>query len=386
MSIIPYGKQQVTDADIQAVVEVLQSDYWTQGPVIQRFEKAFAEFTGAKYAVAVANGTAALHVAALGLGVKEGDTYLVSAMTFAASSNCILYCGGKVDFVDIDANTFLLDLNILEDKLKKSKKGQYQGIVAVDFGGLMVNLEELKSLADKHELKIIEDASHSPAAYFIDSKGERQLCGNGKFADATTFSFHPVKHIACGEGGMITTNDADVFEKMELYRTHGITRKPELLQENHGGWYYEMQVLGYNYRLSELHAALGISQLQRIEENVAKRNIIAQRYQQQLQDLPIQLPYLPSQDYHALHLYIIRTKQRKALYEFLRKHQIYTQVHYLPVHYLPYYQTLGFKKGDFPQTESYYEECLTLPIYPQLSETEQDFVIAKIRAFFEGNT
>ncbi|WP_448530296.1 UDP-4-amino-4,6-dideoxy-N-acetyl-beta-L-altrosamine transaminase [Raineya sp.] len=381
MKPIPYGKQEITSADIEAVVNTLQSDFWTQGPKIAEFEQKFAEYVGAKYAVAVANGTAALHLSALALGVKDGVNVITSPLTFVASANCVHYAGGNVFFADIDKETLLLDLEKVEELILSKPQGFFQGIIPVDFAGKAVHLEKFRNLAQKYNLWILEDACHAPGGYFVDSDGEKQLCGNGNFADIAIFSFHPVKHIACGEGGMITTNRQDLYEKLLLLRTHGITRNPEFLQENHGGWYYEMQTLGYNYRLTDLQCALGISQLQRAKENLAKRHQIALRYQQAFEGFS-EIKTLPYDQGHAYHLYIIQTEKRKELYDYLKTHQIFCQVHYIPVHLQPYYKNLGYKKGDFPIVEKYYEKCLSLPMYPTLSASEQDFVIEKIKAFF----
>jgi len=267
MKSIPYGRQHITEEDIQAVAEVLRSDFLTQGPNIEEFEKKFADYVGAKYAVALANGTAALHLCTMALGVQEGDKVITTPITFAASANCVRYCGGEVVFSDIDPKSYLLDLNKLEDIIKKSPR-EYKGIIPVDFAGAAVNLEALKVIADKYNLWIIEDACHAPGGYFKDSKGKIQNCGNSAFADLAIFSFHPVKHIATGEGGMITTNRKDLYEKLLLLRTHGITKNPDLMSKVDGGWYYEMLELGYNYRLSDMQAALGISQLKRADEGL----------------------------------------------------------------------------------------------------------------------
>src|SRR6185437_14806737 len=270
MKPIPYGRQNITEEDIQAVAEVLRSDFLTQGPKIDEFEKKFAEYIGCKYAVAVANGTAALHLCTLALDVNASQKVITTPITFAASANCVRYCGGEVAFADIDPKSYLIDLNKVESLLKKNPNS-YKGIVPVDFMGLAVNLEELKQLTDKYGLWIIEDACHAPGGYFVDSKGTKQNCGNSNFADLAIFSFHPVKHIATGEGGMVTTNDKKLYEKLLLLRTHGITKNPALMHKNDGGWYYEMQELGYNYRLSDMQAALGISQLSRADEGLARR-------------------------------------------------------------------------------------------------------------------
>lgn len=265
---IPYGRQHIIEEDIQAVVNTLKSDYLTQGPKIPEFEQAFARYVGAKYAVAVNNATAGLHLAASALGVKPGDKVIITPMTFAASANCIRYCGGEVVFCDIDRDTYLMDIRKLRELLAAHSKGTFKGIVPVDFAGYPHRMEKFRCLADEYDLWILEDACHAPGGYFTDSKGERQHCGNGNFADAAVFSFHPVKHIATGEGGMVTTNDKTLYDRLCLLRTHGITKDPSHLHENHGGWYYEMQELGYNYRMTDFQAALGISQLKRADEGI----------------------------------------------------------------------------------------------------------------------
>ena len=271
MNIIPYGRQNITQLDIDAVTAALKSDFLTQGPKVIEFEEKFAEYVGARYAVAVANGTAALHLCTLALGVNEKSKVITTPITFAASANCVRYCNGEVVFADIDPNTVLIDLGKVKKLLESSPKGTYQGIIPVDFAGYPLNLEAFRKLADEHGLWIIEDACHAPGGYFTDSKGVDQMCGNGTYADLAIFSFHPVKHIACGEGGMITTNNKDLYDKLLLLRTHGITRDPARMKENHGGWYYEMVDLGYNYRLSDIQSALGISQLQQAPGGLVRR-------------------------------------------------------------------------------------------------------------------
>jgi UDP-4-amino-4,6-dideoxy-N-acetyl-beta-L-altrosamine transaminase len=375
---IPYGRQHITQEDIDAVTKTLTSDFLTQGPKVQEFEEKFARYVNATYAVAVANGTAALHLCTLALGVNEKSKVISTPITFAASSNCVRYCGGTVEFADVDPTTILLDINRVKKLLESSPKGTYDGIVAVDFGGYPLDLESFRKLADEYNLWIIEDACHAPGGYFTDSQGKKQLCGNGTFADLAIFSFHPVKHIACGEGGMITTNDKKLYEKLLLLRTHGITKNPEQLKENHGGWYYEMIDLGFNYRLTDMQCALGISQLARADAGLQKRQAIAQKYDQAFRDSAAQIIVPPSGFSHAYHLYIVQVKNRKALYDALREKGIFAQVHYAPVHTMPYYQKLGYKKGSMPVAESYYEKCLSLPMYPTLTEQEQDFVIKSV--------
>ena len=376
---IPYGRQHVTQADIEAVTEALQADFLTQGPRIDDFEHAFANYIGSKYAVAVSNGTAALHLCALALGVNTQSKVIVSPITFAASANCIRYCGGEVVFADIDPATALIDLDKVEALLRSHPKGTFSGIVPVDFAGYPVDLERVRALADEYDLFIIQDSCHSPGGYFTDSKGIQQRCGNGMYADLAIFSFHPVKHIASGEGGMITTNDPALYEKLRMLRTHGITKDPDKLHEPHGGWYYEMQELGYNYRITDFQAALGHSQLQRAAAGMQRRREIAARYDAAFADHP-QLGTLPPAPGigHAYHLYVILTDERKALYDHLRSVGIYAQVHYIPVHLLPYYQALGNRPGDLPLAEAYYERCLSLPMYPTLTDEEQQFVIDRV--------
>lgn len=383
MKPIPYGKQEINSEDIAAVVETLQSNFLTQGPKIAEFEEKFAQYVGAKYAVAVANGTAALHLSALALGVNEKSNVIVSPLTFVASANCIRYCGGNVFFADINPNTLTLDIEKVEELIMSKPKGFFQGIVPVDFAGKAVDLESFRRLADKYGLWILEDSCHAPGGYFLDSKGQKQYCGNGNFAELAIFSFHPVKHIACGEGGIITTSHKELYEKLLLLRTHGITKNPDLMNENHGGWYYEMQELGYNYRLTDFQAALGISQLSRVHENLKQRRKIAEIYDRAFANKK-HIKKSPAHEGHAYHLYVIQTEKRKELYDYLRTQNIYSQVHYIPVHLQPYYKNLGWKTGDFPVVEKYYEKCLSLPMYPSLTEDEQTYVIEKVLYFFNG--
>ncbi|RRD61446.1 UDP-4-amino-4,6-dideoxy-N-acetyl-beta-L-altrosamine transaminase [Tannerella forsythia] len=379
---IPYGRQNITDEDIQMVIETLKSDYLTQGPKINEFERAFASYVGAKYAVAVNNATAGLHLAATALSVKTNDKVIVTPMTFVASANCIRYCGGEVVFCDIDKDSYLMDISKLQKILKSSPKGTYKGIVPVDFAGYPMNMEKLRLLADEYGLWILEDACHAPGGYFFDSEGGVQFCGNGAFADISVFSFHPVKHIATGEGGMITTNDQMLYDKLCLYRTHGITRDPVLMRENHGGWYNEMIDLGYNYRLTDFQAALGISQLKRANESLARRQQIAHNYDEAFKKIEgVISPNVEKGFHHAYHLYIIQVEDRLGLYNYLHKNNILTQVHYLPLHMMPYYQKLGNKKGMLPVVEEYYQHCLSLPMFPSLTDEEQDWVICKVIEF-----
>jgi len=383
MKRIPYGRQNITEEDILAVVDVLKSDFLTQGPKISEFEAAFASYIGCKYAIAVANGTAALHLSTMALNVMPGQKVITTPITFAASANCVRYCGGDVVFADIDSGTYLLDIEKVRELLAGSPKGTYSGLITVDFTGGVVNLEKFKRLADEYGLWIIEDACHAPGGFFIDSKGNRQNCGNGNFADLAVFSFHPVKHIACGEGGMITTNNKSLYEKLINLRTHGIQQNPVLKQHDHGVWYYEMQELGYNYRLTDIQAALGLSQLKRANAGLAIRRKIASVYNKSF----IGKPYIKGQSGivkgHAYHLYVIEVTNRNGLINYLRDKHIFSQVHYIPVHLMPYYRQFGWRNGDLPHAEYYYNLCLSLPIYPTLQMEDQQFVVKTINEFYE---
>jgi len=396
MNNIPYGKQYISQEDIDAVVETLQSDFLTQGPAIAAFEKAFATYVGAEYAVALANGTAALHLCAMALNVQPGQKVITTPITFAASANCIRYCGGDVVFADIDPATYLLDINAVRKLVEASPKGTYAGIVPVDFAGRAVNLEAFRQLADEYGLWILEDACHAPGGYFMDSKGQQQLCGNGQLADLAIFSFHPVKHIACGEGGMITTNNKELYERLLVLRTHGITRNQDKFINDknwaagnadeapatYPGWYMEMQELGYNYRLTDFQAALGSSQLKRADAGLQRRKEIAQQYADALKDKSYILGQSGFVEGHAYHLYVIETKDRLGLYNHLRTKNVFAQVHYIPAHLMPYYQQQGYKQGDFANAENYYSRCLSLPMYPTLTAKEQSYVIASIAEFY----
>ena len=380
---IPYGHQHINDEDVQAVVSALKSDYMTQGPLIGQFEKDFANYLGCKYACMVSNGTAALHLCAMALDIKPGDKVITTPITFVASANGFRYQGAEI--CDIDAKTFLMDLDKLEAILKASPKGSYKAVVPVDFAGYPIDEERLRNLADEYHFAIVVDACHAPGASFIDSKGEKQMVGNGKYADLTVFSFHPVKHIATGEGGAITTNRKDLYDKVSLFRTHGITRDPSLLERNDGGWYYEMQELGYNYRITELQAALGISQLKRLNWSIQRRNEIAEKYDDAFAGTAVKTPFRAEGLVHAFHLYIIQVDpaKRKGLYDYLRANNVFSQVLYIPAHIMPYYRRLGWKNGDMPIAEDYYSKCLALPMFPTLTDEEQDLVIEKVRNYME---
>ncbi len=383
MNNIPYGKQHITEEDIKEVVEVLRSDYLTTGPAVKDFEEKFAGYVGSKFAVAVANGTAGLHLAALTAGVNQNSRVITTPLTFAASANCVRYCGGQVDFCDIDPKTFLIDIKAVRDKLELAPPGTYQGIIPVDLAGYPVNLQELKKLADEFSLWIIEDACHAPGGYFLDNEGNKQYCGNGKFADFSVFSFHPVKHIACGEGGMITTDNEAHYHKLLQLRSHGmIYQGNSNLIENHGGWYMEQQELGFNYRIPDILCALGLSQLRRADEGLEKRRAISLKYFEAFKDKSFVLGQSGVVEGHAYHLYVLLVEDRLGLYNYLRKHKIFAQIHYLPVHLMPYYRSLGWKIGDFPVAENYYKHCISIPVYPTLSEEEQNYVIQTINDFY----
>lgn len=385
MKPISYGRQHITAEDIEAVVEALQSDYLTQGPRIAAFEKEFAAYCETEYCVMVSNGTAALHLCALALDIKQGDRIITTPITFVASANGFRYCGAEIVFCDINPDSYLLDLDKLEDLLSKSPKGYYKGVVPVDFAGYPLYTERLRALADQYGLWIVEDACHAPGGYYIDSKGERQLCGNNRYVDMTVFSFHPVKHIATGEGGAITTNNKHLYDRLMLYRTHGITKDPDMLSKNDGGWYMEMVDLGYNYRITDMQAALGSSQLKRNPDGIIRRQQIADRYNEAFRAISqIQPPKVEAGIQHAYHLYVIQVTNRRELYDYLKSQNIYSQVHYIPAHLMPYYIQLGHKKGECPIAERYYERCLSLPMYPSLTDEEQEYVIAQIIQFVQS--
>lgn len=378
---IPYGRQSIDEQDIDAVVDALQADFLTQGPKVKEFEDKFAKYVGAKYAVAVNNATAGLHISVLALNLKEGDRVITTPITFAASANCIRYAGGEVWFADIDPDTYLLSIESVKELINSKPKGFFKGIVPVDFAGLPINLEAYRELANKHDLWIIEDACHAPGGCFIDSKNVKQKCGNGKYADIGVFSFHPVKHIACGEGGMVTTNSEKLYKKLSLLRTHGVTK--ENMSEDHGGWFYEMQELGFNYRLTDIQSALGITQLAKNDAGVIRRNEISTRYKEAFNN-KIKFQVLPNESYNAHHLFVVEVQNRKGLYDFLRSHNVFAQIHYIPVHTLPYYKNIGYENANLSNAEKYYENCISLPMYPTLTKEEQEFVINKVLEFVNG--
>ncbi|MDB4325001.1 UDP-4-amino-4,6-dideoxy-N-acetyl-beta-L-altrosamine transaminase [Flavobacteriaceae bacterium] len=381
MNKIPYGRQHIDQKDIDAVVSTLKSDYLTQGPKVREFESKFAEYVGSNYAVAVNNATSGLHLSVLALNLSKGDRVITTPITFAASANCIRYLGAEVWFADIDPDTFLLDINSVKELIESKPKGFFKGIIPVDFAGLPVNMEEFRVLADMHNLWILEDACHAPGGYFIDSKSEKNFCGNGKYTDIGVFSFHPVKHIACGEGGMLTTNSKELYNKLMLLRTHGITK--ENMLENHGNWYYEMQELGFNYRLTDFQSALGITQLAKNNKGVERRNQISLAYKKAFEG-KVKFQDLPTGTYNAHHLFIIEVKNRKELYDFLHSKGILAQIHYVPVHTMPYYKNIGYTDASLINAEKYYSSCISLPMYPTLLNEEQNYVINNVLEFISN--
>lgn len=378
MKPIPYGRQNIDKNDIDAVVAVLKSDFLTQGPKVQEFEKKFAEYIGSKYAVAVNSATAGLHLSVLALNLNKGDRVITSPITFAASANCIRYVGAEVWFADINPNTYLLDINSVKKLVESKPKGFFKGIIPVDFAGLPINMEDFRLFADNHDLWIIEDACHAPGGYFIDSRGEKNFCGNGNYADIGVFSFHPVKHIACGEGGMMTTNSKNIYEKLLLLRTHGITKQD--LDDSHGKWYYEMKELGFNYRLTDFQASLGITQLAKNQDSVKRRNEISSNYKKAFKG-KIKFQDLPNGMYNAHHLFVIEVENRKDLYDFLHSKGVLVQIHYIPIHKFPYYKKIGYADADLKNSENYYKNCISLPMYPTLTNEEQFRVIKLIIEF-----
>jgi len=375
---ISYGRQSISPEDIDAVNDVLRGDFLTCGPTVAEFEKKFASYIGAKYAVAVANGTAALHLACLATGLKAGEELITTPMTFAASANCALYCGAKPIFVDVDEQG-LIDISKIEEKITD----KIRVIIPVDYTGLPCDMKKIQKLAKKHNLVIIEDSCHA-----LGAKLDGEMVGSGKYADMCIFSFHPVKHITTGEGGMITTNSKDYYNKLIMLRNHGITKdKDNMQRKDEGGWYHEMQELGFNYRITDIQCALGLSQLSRVDGFIEKRRKIAKRYDEAFKGSKDIEPLLEKKgQFDSYHLYVILLKDaktRRELYDYLAKNGINCQVHYIPVYYHPYYQKLGYKRGLCPEAEKFYERILSIPIYPDLSEKEQEFVIGKIKDFFK---
>ncbi|WP_335945633.1 UDP-4-amino-4,6-dideoxy-N-acetyl-beta-L-altrosamine transaminase [Pseudomonas sp. G166] len=379
---IPYGRQDITQADIDAVIGVLQSDFLTQGPMVPRFEQQVAEHVGASHALAVNSATSALHIACLALGLGPGDRLWTSPVTFVASANCGLYCGAQVDFVDIDPRTYNLCPQALERKLERAEREGTlpKVVVPVHLCGQPCDMQAIHKLAKRYSFKVIEDASHA-----IGGKYKGEFIGNGKYSDITVFSFHPVKIITTAEGGMALTNDAELANKMALLRSHGITRDPQqMTHETDGPWYYQQIELGFNYRMTELQAALGVSQMERLDQYIVRRHQLAARYNDLLAELPVVTPWQHVDSYSGLHLYVIRlqldkvTRSHRQVFESLREQGIGVNLHYIPVHTQPYYAQMGFKPEDFPVAQAYYREAISIPMFQTMSNEQQDQVVAAI--------
>src|SRR5690606_28424502 len=386
---IPYGKQDISQEDINAVLEVLQSDFLTQGPKVPLFEQTVANKVGAKHALAVNSATSALHIACLALGLQPGDWLWTTPITFVASANCGLYCGAKVDFVDIDPKTYNLCPQALDKKLQQAEQENRlpKIVVAVHLCGQPCDMQAIYALSQHYGFKIIEDASHA-----IGGKYRGEYIGNCRYSDITVFSFHPVKIITTAEGGMALTNNAELANKMNLYRSHGITRDPgQMTHEPDGPWYYQQIELGYNYRMTELQAALGVSQMQRLDAFVARRHELAKRYDELLADLPVTTPWQHPDSYSGLHLYVIRlqldkiNKTHRLVFETLREQGIGVNLHYIPVHTQPYYQAMGFRAEQFPESMAYYREAISLPMYQGLDVNQQLWVIDKLSGVLDEN-
>jgi UDP-4-amino-4,6-dideoxy-N-acetyl-beta-L-altrosamine transaminase len=407
---IPYGRQNISDADIQAVVDVLRSDFLTQGPAIERFETAVANYCGARYAVAVNSATAALHIACLSSGLGPGDALWTTPITFVASANCGLYCGASVDFVDIDPCTYNMSVSALSEKLAHTQASGGilpKVVIPVHLAGQSCDMQAMQALSREYGFTLIEDASHA-----IGGKYQGQTIGSCQFSAMTVFSFHPVKIVTTGEGGMVLTNDPELYESLLLLRSHGITRNAAHMEnEPHGAWYYEQIALGFNYRITDIQAALGASQMSRIDTFVQRRHALVQRYNTALADLPITLPWQHPDTFSAFHLYIIRLQNdtpaanrswpeagtlpnpdkaesntHQRVFEQLRTAGIGVNLHYIPVHTQPYYQQLGFRAGDFPEAERYYEQAISLPLFYDLTDAEQDQVIAALRSILKSES
>ena len=381
--LIPYGRQDISQQDIDAVVNVLHSDFLTQGPQVPAFEQLVMNTCDADYAVAVNSATSALHIACLALGLQDGDWLWTTPNTFVASANCGLYCGAKVDFVDIDPRTYNLCAVALEEKLIVAHKiGRLPKVVIpVHFSGQPCNMQAIHALSQQYNFKIIEDASHA-----IGGRYQGEPIGNGRYSDITVFSFHPVKIITTGEGGMALTNDQELADSMLLFRSHGITRDERLMtQPVEGPWYYEQVALGFNYRMTDIQAALGVSQMLRLHNFVARRHELAERYNKLLQDLPVTLPWQHADSYSGIHLYVIRLqldnirKTHVEVFQSMRDAGILVNVHYIPVHLQPHYKSMGFEQGRFPHAEQYYKEAISLPMYPTLTDEQQDKVVSTLR-------
>ncbi|MGR5142803.1 UDP-4-amino-4,6-dideoxy-N-acetyl-beta-L-altrosamine transaminase [Photobacterium sp. DNB23_23_1] len=384
---IPYGKQEISQGDIDAVIDVLKSDFLTQGPQVPAFEKALTDYTGVSHALAVNSATSALHIACMALGLGDGDWLWTSPITFVASANCGLYCGAQVDFVDIDPDTYNMCPEALAIKLKQAKLENRlpKIVVPVHLCGQPCDMAAIKALSEEYGFAIIEDASHAIGGRYLDT-----VIGNCEYSDVTVFSFHPVKIVTTAEGGAALTNNAQLADKMALFRSHGITRDDALMTEpSHGGWYYQQIELGYNYRMTELQAALGVSQMERLDDFVEARHRLAERYNDRLASLPVARPYQLPETYSGLHLYVIRleldkiTLSHREVFNALRENGIGVNLHYIPVHTQPYYQAMGFKQGDFPRAESYYSEAISLPMFHLMTKDQQDEVVRVLAKVLE---
>jgi UDP-4-amino-4,6-dideoxy-N-acetyl-beta-L-altrosamine transaminase len=387
--VIPYGQQAISDDDIKAVIEVLKSDFLTQGPVVPEFEQGLCDYTGASHAVATNSATSALHLACLSLGLGFGDILWTTPITFVASANCALFCGATVDFVDIDPITYNLSVDALRIKLEQAEKAGKlpKVLVPVHLCGLPCDMEEIGKLAEQYGFSVIEDASHA-----IGGRYQDEPIGNCRYSDITIFSFHPVKIITTGEGGVALTNDADLADHLALLRSHGVTRDEKLMnQKPDGPWYYQQIDLGFNYRMTDIQAALGLSQMQRLDEIVTRRHEIAGRYDKLLEELPVKISKQHPDKYSALHLYVIRLqldeieKTHAEVFESLREAGIGVNLHYIPVYHHPYYKKMGFNKGYCVNAENYYAETISLPIYPTLNKVEQNKVISSIKLILQHN-
>tara|TARA_R110000851_G_C13099132_1_gene567964 strand:+ start:2085 stop:3233 length:1149 start_codon:yes stop_codon:yes gene_type:complete len=376
---IPYGRQDISESDIEAVVKVLRSDFLTQGPAVTRFERAVADKVGASFALATNSATSALHLACLALDLGQGDLLWTTPVTFVASANCGIYCGAEVDFVDIDPDTYNLCPTALALKLEEAKRSGRlpKVVVAVHLCGQSCEMQALQALAEEYGFRLIEDASHA-----IGGKYLGRYIGGCQYSDITIFSFHPVKIITTGEGGMALTNQPELDEKMRLLVSHGITRDPTKMTHGaDGSWYYQQVALGFNYRMTDIQAALGFSQLQRLDEYVDRRHVLAERYDQEFANLPLKTPVRKTEGRSSFHLYVVRVgaDRRGEIFEALRERGIGVNVHYIPVHTQPYYRDMGFKEGDFPESERYYQEAISLPLYPGLSLNDQNTVVAAVK-------
>lgn len=381
---IPYGRQSISEDDIAAVVDVLRSDLITQGPMSDAFEQVVAAYCRAEYAVAVANGTAALHLAVMALGLEPGGLLWTTPITFVASANCARFVGADVDFVDIDPDTYNMCVDALAEKLDAAEKaGRLPDVVVpVHFAGASCDMARIRELADRYGFKVLEDGAHGVGGRYRDAP-----VGSCRFSDATTFSFHPVKIVTTGEGGLLLTNDERVAQRARLLHTHGVTRDESLMRgASDGPWYYQQIELGYNFRITDIQAALGVSQMRRLDQFVARRNEIAAAYVEAFADLPVRCQTVPADVLSSYHLFVVEfeDRDRTDMYERLREHGVGSAVHYIPVHLQPYYRDLGFAPGDFPRAERYYERAVTLPMYPAMSDEDRDTVIAAMHAILEG--